>query len=338
MVLIENKVNCRFEEIDVMKGIAITLVVLGHVLACFYDDFLNRIETMPYNAVVLWKYIYSFHMPLFMFVSGFVVFNPHKKYSIDQISKRCMSYLIPLVVFGILGSICCREEFSIGNVLGQYWYFRTLMIFLLLIFILDNLFRRFVRWKKLSNILVAISFSCVVVSMSLVIKNLGGVIDLIIDSSHLNWNFFYFVVGWLLRREDKIYRLCKQDWILPLCLVFMIVHVVYPKNLYVLFPLAAIVFTLNISCLLANGKFKKKCVDFGKSTKDIYILHCFFMLKAPVVGQYFESVVSLGVISSIVTQALIGMPICMLTTYLSYKIGSVLNRNKYISRYCFGYL
>ena len=78
---LETSKSFRFVEIDVMKGIAIMLVVLGHVLAWFYDDFLVRIDSMPYNEIVLWKYIYSFHMPLFMFVSGFVVFNPCKKYT-----------------------------------------------------------------------------------------------------------------------------------------------------------------------------------------------------------------------------------------------------------------
>ena len=56
---LEKSKSFRFVEVDVMKGIAIILVVLGHVLAWFYDDFLERFDTMPYNAIVLWKYIYN---------------------------------------------------------------------------------------------------------------------------------------------------------------------------------------------------------------------------------------------------------------------------------------
>lgn len=329
--------SLRFDEIDVMKGIAIVLVVLGHVLAWFYDDFLNRLETMPYNEVVLWKYIYSFHMPLFMFVSGFVVFNPLKRYSTNQVGKRVLSYLIPYVLFGILCSVY-RELVTVDNLLGQYWYFRTLVIFLLLVFLLDSLIGRFVRKKTLSNILIPVSFTCIVVAVRYLCKIYGGVIDLVLDSNRLYGFFFYFIAGWYLRREDRVYRLCKRDWVLPLCLVAMILHVVYPINLRYLFPMVAILFTLNISCLLANGKFKRLCIDLGKSTKDIYILHFFFILKAPVVGLYFESIARLGAAPSIVTQVLIEMPVCLLITYLSYKIGKVLNRNKYISRYCLGYL
>lgn len=167
---------------------------------------------------------------------------------------------------------------------------------------------------------------------------MGGAIDLILDSSHLDWNFFYFIVGWYLRRDEKMFSLCKKEEVLPICFIIMIVHVVYPKNLYVIFPIIAILFTLNISRQMANGNLKDMCVKFGKSTKNIYILHFFFMLKAPIIGLYFESIARMGIAPSIVTQFFIGMPVCLVVTYLCYKTGRVLNRNKYISRYCFGYL
>lgn len=46
----------RDETIDVLKGIAILLVVLGHIAA----------------APKLTSVIYSFHMPLFIFISGYL--------------------------------------------------------------------------------------------------------------------------------------------------------------------------------------------------------------------------------------------------------------------------
>lgn len=52
-------------KIDILRGFATILVVLGHILQysmmqneAFYNDF-------------LFKVIYSFHMPLFMCISGF---------------------------------------------------------------------------------------------------------------------------------------------------------------------------------------------------------------------------------------------------------------------------
>ena len=154
--------DVRFEEIDVTKGIAITLVVLGHVMAsCYGDDFLIRIDSMSYASVILWKYVYSFHMPLFMFVSGFVVFNPSKKYTTTQMGKRCLSYLIPYFVLGLLSSYY-QEVFNIKSILGQYWYFRTLVIFLVIVYLLDSAIGNFLHNRKFSSAITAVLFSFVV--------------------------------------------------------------------------------------------------------------------------------------------------------------------------------
>lgn len=159
-----------------------------------------------------------------------------------------------------------------------------------------------------------------------------------LDSSHLSWNFFYFIFGWFLRRNERLYALCKSDLLFAVGFLFMVVHVVYPKNGFVLFPIAAIIFIINLSRVLNENKLKKCVVNIGKRTKDIYVLHAFFMLKIADLGVYFERMASEGIGASFVLQAFVGIPISLMITYLSYQVGIVLNRNKYISQYCFGYL
>lgn len=53
----------RYESIDIARSFAIILVVIGH----FKSEYLPRF----YNDIVI-GVIYMFHMPLFMFVSGFL--------------------------------------------------------------------------------------------------------------------------------------------------------------------------------------------------------------------------------------------------------------------------
>ena len=59
--------NCRLSNmqrlvfLDIAKAICIILVVIGH-----YHP-----ENSPEWYNVIWKFIYSFHMPLFMFASGY---------------------------------------------------------------------------------------------------------------------------------------------------------------------------------------------------------------------------------------------------------------------------
>ena len=71
----------RFEHIDILKGIGIILVVLGHVTT---------------NSD-LYHFIYAFHMPLFFIVSGMFL---HDKQGF--IRKQAKSLLIPYLSFGLL--------------------------------------------------------------------------------------------------------------------------------------------------------------------------------------------------------------------------------------------
>ena len=57
----------RIEWLDDLKGFAIFLIVLGHVLATFA----NMTKALPHEVSnVLFKFIYSFHVPLFFIIAG----------------------------------------------------------------------------------------------------------------------------------------------------------------------------------------------------------------------------------------------------------------------------
>lgn len=88
----------RIQWPDLAKGIGILLVVLGH--AVIYTDSAGGVsdylEQRIWNHINLW--IYSFHMPLFIFVSGILQgYSEQKKSKIntkDIINKiRVMSIL-----------------------------------------------------------------------------------------------------------------------------------------------------------------------------------------------------------------------------------------------------
>ena len=72
----------RIEYIDIMKGIAIILVVIGHYIG------------VPFIKTFIW----SFHMPLFVFLSGYF-FKPEKK---KQVLNAAKSYLKPYCIVWFL--------------------------------------------------------------------------------------------------------------------------------------------------------------------------------------------------------------------------------------------
>ena len=86
---------------DIAKGIAIILVVYGHVIehsmAPWGQDFFQ-------NPV--FKIIYTFHMPLFVYISGYLMAFSLKRNSVQDVFKaRVKSLFIPFVSLAVLGTL-----------------------------------------------------------------------------------------------------------------------------------------------------------------------------------------------------------------------------------------
>src|ERR1035437_9035652 len=71
--------NKQIEFIDIMKGFAILLVVVGH----FY---LRNVSPFGYEIPV-YNFIYTFHMPLFFFAGGYLAFISYKSIHVSEFPK-----------------------------------------------------------------------------------------------------------------------------------------------------------------------------------------------------------------------------------------------------------
>lgn len=80
-----NTITQRYEWLDVAKGIAILLMMVGHTSI---PDPINR-------------FIFAFHMPLFFMASGFCT-NWTKLSFTDFFLHKCKTLLIPFVVYSII--------------------------------------------------------------------------------------------------------------------------------------------------------------------------------------------------------------------------------------------
>lgn len=83
----------RNQTLDIMKGIGITLVVLGHAiqknLPNFEDNFLFRA-------------IYTFHMPLFFLISGYLMYQTLRGSRLQWLKNKAIYLLIPHFLFNII--------------------------------------------------------------------------------------------------------------------------------------------------------------------------------------------------------------------------------------------
>ena len=82
---------------DILKGYAIFLVVLGHVIQCFYPN---------WERNVLELFICSFHMPLFIAVSGYFFLNSVKrKTPCDFFKSKFQHLMIPSLTIGTINAV-----------------------------------------------------------------------------------------------------------------------------------------------------------------------------------------------------------------------------------------
>lgn len=87
----------RNNEIDFIKGVAIFLVVYGHAI-----QFLNNGE-FDFFKHPLFIFIYSFHMPLFMIVSGYLLSYSRGKYSPKEtIINKFKRLIVPVISWVML--------------------------------------------------------------------------------------------------------------------------------------------------------------------------------------------------------------------------------------------
>ena len=95
-----NEIRKRMAYIDSIKGFAIFLVVMGHAIAWQFEDFYSVLESDEMLPLFWWKVIYAFHMPLFMFVSGYLFprrFTGFKDLQ-SYLFRKVYSLAIPYIV------------------------------------------------------------------------------------------------------------------------------------------------------------------------------------------------------------------------------------------------
>lgn len=95
-------VKKRIDWIDIAKGIAIILMVIGHII--------------PYNNLIVW--IFSFHMPLFIILSGITYKIPKDKENLKinfkkYLKKLFLPYAITLLICTIIRVLKSVDVFSL---------------------------------------------------------------------------------------------------------------------------------------------------------------------------------------------------------------------------------
>ena len=290
----------RIKNIDIAKAIGIFLIVLGHVL----------------KFGQLRKFIYSFHVPLFFFLSGMCFSVKDNKIFIkNKIKQMYIPYIVVSVVsIGIyltMGKFIGASNLNfVDNIIGMFyanpnyanmqwnqplWFLPCLMLQLILI----NIFENFIKSKKYEQIIrglvlvivCVIGYICSYLKIFLPLQLEAGMCMLV----------FTYIGIWVRKNKEKlesnkIYKnIVKRK---SIAIVFFIVTIfistvlVYHNETvsvmhdnygdYLKYSVSSISMIINIMIISSFIDYvmgKQKIISYiGQSTLVILLLHKFPIL------------------------------------------------------------
>lgn len=231
---------------DILRGFAIVLVVLGH---CIQEGSGNqfKINTMYFNDK-FYQFIYSFHMPLFMMISGYFAWDSMEKTqgSREQWSllrRRSVSLLIP-----ILGWTCYDYIHILWMNGIEYPFFQS-FIFLAKNFVLSFLENAWFLWAVFWCFLIVFLMHFYFKDSKLLY--IVGFLLLFVIPDGLGLGAYkymmpyfisaYYYRGWQkrpdeekkIRLSEKCGKMSEWGWILFIGICFVFLFLFYDENSFI---------------------------------------------------------------------------------------------------------
>lgn len=320
-------------QIVLLTLFAMTLVVAGHC------DI-----TPDYKQLWIFKWVYSFHMPLFFFISGFLfaLTTPGEKLKtttlLSFIKKKAIRLLIPFLFINttifIIKSALIRDssmmqhpieltwnsfiDSTLFNPIGFMWFLPALFV----IFIISFLIRKALTTQPLDK------NTLYLIIITVLFFILDPVIQLKVSFMQISKAFYYisfFLIGMLYYDNKKTIDQFLKKYCIIIAPFFLILSISLQFK-GILAALFGIVFSVTLSLVL-----EKKCPEsFVKASTLCYTVYLFsyfpqMLIRGPIahhfsmVNQYAFSVLSF--ISGLLIPIIIGI------LYLQLK-----RQNKLIER------
>lgn len=275
----------HIEAIDVLKGITILLVVIGHAVQGVVSSEHLTISTEYSSIFILKKIIYGFHMPLFFIIAGLFVSSWSKRNFKEAVSQKISRLVIPYFIWSAITATAMQiasnytnsglgiKDFLLSPIIpfSQYWFLYVLFFIHIIYYFLVNI-------KILDGKLLFLL-------MGFILYLLNPLIEHIWILENLCRYMIFFSIGtYVLDFMDLKQYQCKK--ILIPTIGFILINSLYIKFLYVNNNLLEYYFCFITSisgsgfCLLLSYYFLNKLKKIknllsflGKKSMEIYCVH-----------------------------------------------------------------
>ena len=296
-----------------MRGFTMILVVMFHVSTQSFCQLDNSSSSTPFLLL--------FRMPLFFFVSGFLVYKPTFEWSIKKyislVAKKVRIQLLPTIIFFILCVSIRHEnifvtmvEFLSTPAKGGYWFTWSLLHLFLFYYTIQIVLNKFSKSRKIKWDTVFIIFWCIAVLLyfMLFMPSKFNFNTPFWDYSSLTQTIKYlqfFIVGILARHywgqienifDSKNFSLfiiiisvvCSLE-----CLKFHnfslpVEHVIRLVAIYSLVIIVLMFFRFYKDSFSRNTIIGQSLQYIGTRTLDIYLIHFILLPVLPSIGSFLS--------------------------------------------------
>lgn len=274
----------RIEFIDAMRGFTMILVVLHHV-AAFCWKITDQVPSIH-------EYLLQFRMPLFFFISGFVLYKAGVTWNMQQVvrffkKKIPVQLLSPLVFFLLFVYV---RGYSLTDAIGNhvkygYWFTFVLLEYYVFYAVVRFFIRK--KWADVVLVIMGLVFYTGIQNTLPISAYALGVL------STIQWRYFiFFVFGTLVKEHyHLVEEYLDSKWLLAIVVSFYFLVNFFSDSIPV--HQLIISFCLSVAGLIiVFSFFRKKQSLFtrdkvlglslqyiGRRTLDIYLIHFFLLPK-----------------------------------------------------------
>lgn len=277
----------RDAKYDIVKAIAIYLVIVGHV-----------IDQIGLEKSFLIRYL---HMPVFFFVSGFFLYHTIHKYTFREVFiKKAKTLLTPYIIWSFISFgvnviiFFIQKNYGYQNLKEEFieifLYARSLWFFIMMFF--SSIFLAVFAYTIKNKYWILI---CVCGWFLVSMQPINNIFLLY----KFKWLFPFMLLGYLSAKYKKMIKgeIIWSKVILNILGFILVAGIFYNENYYYAYSqfdysnvieiimgliYYAISFWGIVSCLilaqkLSEYKLSNKVQHIGASTADIYVIHSFFI-------------------------------------------------------------
>lgn len=311
----------RNETLDLTRGVAILIVILGHAILSAWQD-------VPTDNW-LYELIINFQMALLMFISGITAgYSFPTNEPIVFLKKKTLRLLVPYLcwseIYLILNTVVCKEEWNLklfyeAVYKSNFWFLRFLFVFFFVLFVVNSLYCMAQKHlKKQKRILLGI-----LLTGSIWLVYILGKIPYVNESVSV-WFYLWFLFGWFIfnkmewLKDNKV--LFKAAGVVIIdAMVILIIAIVaggdIPKQVQGIIMVFAVCYLCYFTKKIMPVKLKKWIIEIGKNTLPIYAVHWCIL---------FGPIYNAGIYMKLISWSGISYPLAVILIFIFLLVGTLI--------------